>query len=70
MTQKVAIIGCGMSQFGNQADKNLMELLKEASTKAMEHAGLGRTNVSALYVSTMLAGELTNQTAVASALSD
>jgi len=70
MPREVAIVGCGMAQFGNRTDKSLMDLLKEASTKAMEHTGLGETNVSALYVSTMLAGELTNQTAIASALAD
>jgi acetyl-CoA C-acetyltransferase len=70
MPREVAIIGCGMTQFGNRTDKSLMGLLKEASSKAIEHAGLGDANVSALYVSTMLAGELTNQTAIASALAD
>jgi acetyl-CoA C-acetyltransferase len=70
MPREVAIIGCGMTQFGNRTDKSLMGLLKEASSKAIEHAGLGDSNVSALYVSTMLAGELTNQTAIASALAD
>ncbi len=70
MPREVAIIGAGMTQFGNRTDKSLMGLLKEASTRAMEHARIGDANVSALYVSTMLAGELTNQTAIASALAD
>ena len=47
MPREVAIVGCGMAQFGNRTDKSLMDLLKEASTKAMEHSGLGETNVSA-----------------------
>jgi len=70
MPREVAIIGCGMSQFGNRTDKSLMGLLKEASSRAMQHAKVSPADISALYVSTMLAGELTNQTAVASALAD
>ena len=70
MPREVAIIGAGMAQFGNRTDKTLMGLFKESATRAVYHAKLGDAPISALYVSTMLAGELTNQTATASALAD
>lgn len=70
MPREVSIIGAGMAQFGNRTDKTLMGLFKEAATRAIDHANLGDTPISSLYVSTMLAGELTNQTATASALAD
>jgi acetyl-CoA C-acetyltransferase len=70
MHRKVAIIGAGMTRFGNRTDKTLMGLFKEAATRAVDHAKIGDAAISALYVSTMLAGELTNQTATASALAD
>jgi len=70
MPREVAIIGCGMTKFGNRINENLMDLLKEASTKAIDDANTGDRSIQALYVSSMFVGELTNQTAIASALCD
>lgn len=70
MPREVAIIGCGMAKFGNRVNKSLMDLLKEAATCAIEDSRIGNKDIQALYVSTMLSGELTNQTALASALAD
>jgi acetyl-CoA C-acetyltransferase len=59
-----------MTKFGRWDDKSLMDLLVEASLKALDHAGAYKNEIDSVYVSTMLAGELTHQCAVASALTD
>jgi acetyl-CoA C-acetyltransferase len=65
----VAVIGCGMTKFGRHDNKTLMDLLVEASLKALEDSGI-HNSIDSVYVSSMLAGELTHQTAVATALTD
>jgi len=65
----VAIIGCGMTKFG-KLEGDLMDLLAEASLKAIEDAGAGERDFDSVYVGNMMAGELTHQTAVASSLVD
>ncbi|MDL1988782.1 MAG: hypothetical protein LWX08_14255 [Deltaproteobacteria bacterium] len=51
-------------------DKGLMDLLAEASLEAIEDAGAGDRDFDAVYVANFAAGELTHQTAIASALVD
>lgn len=70
MPRKVAIVGCGMSKFGRRDDMDLMGLLVEASTASLDDANVGRKDIDAIYVSSMLSGELSHQTATASALAD
>ena len=66
----VAIIGCGMTKFGRLDGKGLIDLLAEASIKAIDDAGAGDKDFDAVYVANFAAGELTHQTAIASALVD
>jgi acetyl-CoA C-acetyltransferase len=66
----VAIIGCAMTKFGRLEGKDLMDILVEASLKAIEDAGVGDKEFDAVYVGNMMAGELAHQTAIASALVD
>lgn len=66
----VAIIGCGMTKFGRLEGKGLMELLVEASLKAIDDGGAGDRDFDAVYVANFAAGELTHQTGVASSLVD
>lgn len=66
----VAIIGCGMTKFGRLEGKGLMALLAEASLRAIDDAGAGDRDFDAVYVANFAAGELTRQTAIASALVD
>jgi len=68
--REVAIIGCGMTKFGRRGDRSLIDLMVEASVKAIEHAGIDKKRIDALYAASMLCGELTHQTAIASALAD
>ncbi len=68
--REVVIVGAGMTKFGRHDDKTLMELLIESSTKALENAELYGENVDCVYVSSAFSGELTHQSAIASALTD
>lgn len=66
----VAIIGCGMTKFGHLDGKDLMNILVEASLKAIDDAGASERDFDSVYVGNMLAGELSHQSAIASALVD
>ncbi len=68
--REVAIIGCGMTKFGRLDGKDLMDILVEASIKAIDDAGANENSFDSVYVGNMLAGELSHQTAIASALVD
>ncbi len=68
--RRVAIIGVGMTKFGKLENKSLMDLLAEASLKAMDDAGIGDGNVDAVYVGNVLCSVVERQTAIASSLAD
>ena len=59
-----------MTKFGRHDEKSLMDLMIESSLNAIEDAGANEKTVDAVYASSMLAGELNNQTAIGSALVD
>lgn len=59
-----------MTKFGRLEGKDLMDILVEASLKAIEDAGVRDKEFDAVYVGNMMAGELVHQTAIASALVD
>jgi acetyl-CoA C-acetyltransferase len=65
----VAIIGCGMTKFG-RSPGDLMDILVEASLRAIDHAGASDSDFDSVYVGNMMAGELVHQTAIASSLVD
>jgi len=68
--REVFVIGCGMTKFDRHDDKNLMDLSVEASLRALDDAKPKDMKVDSVYFANMMAGELTYQTAVASALVD
>jgi acetyl-CoA C-acetyltransferase len=70
MMRDVEIIGCGMTKFGRLDGKDLMDILVEASLKAIKDAGVDECDFDSVYVGNMLAGELSHRTAIASALVD
>jgi acetyl-CoA C-acetyltransferase len=65
----VAIIGCGMTKFG-RSQGDLIDILVEASLRAIDHAGASDSDFDSVYVGNMMAGELVHQTAIASSLVD
>ena len=67
---EVVVIGCGMTKFGRYDNLSLVDLLAEASIKALDDTKTDNIQVDSVYVASMLAGELTHQTAIASALTD
>lgn len=68
--RRVAIIGVGMTRFGKLENNTLMDLLVEASFKAMDDAGVGYGDFDAVYVGNMLGSVVERQTAIATALVD
>jgi len=68
--REVAIIGAGMIPFGRRDEDTLLDMLAEASMRALKDAGLEKKKVDAVYVANMGAGVIQHQTSVASALVD
>jgi acetyl-CoA C-acetyltransferase len=66
----VAIIGVGMIPFGRHDEMSLVDMLADASLRALDDAGLGDKSVDAVYVGNMGGGILQHQTAIASSLVD
>ncbi len=59
--RKVAIIGAGMTRFGERWDKGFRDLVTEAGLRALTDAKLGGEEISAGYLGTMASGSLVGQ---------
>ncbi len=68
--RKVAIIGVGMTKFGEHWDKGLRDLVAEAGIKALEDANLSGQEIDAAFVGTMAPGSLTGQEHVGALIAD
>ena len=66
---KVAIIGIGSTQFGENWDKNLRQLAIEAGTKAIMDANVRGRDLDAIYLGNMSAGRFVGQEHVAAMVS-
>lgn len=66
----VAIIGCGMTKFGQLEDKSLTDLMVESSLKAISDANASESDFDAVYVGNMFSGEFNKMTGIASVLAD
>ncbi|HDM05857.1 MAG TPA: thiolase domain-containing protein [Candidatus Aenigmarchaeota archaeon] len=58
---KVAVIGVGITKFGEHWDKSLRDLAIEAGTKALEDAGIRGKDLDAIYLGNMSAGRFIGQ---------
>ncbi|MBI3051976.1 thiolase domain-containing protein [Candidatus Woesearchaeota archaeon] len=67
---RVAIIGCGMTSFGQQWDKGLVDLAVAASLRAMQDAGTESRIVDAVYCGNMSSGMFTGQEHISSMIAD
>jgi len=67
-TDRVAVIGASMTQFGHREGEWIMDLLAEAGIDCLEDAGLDGDEVDHLYVSNMTSGEFEGMTGVMNAL--
>lgn len=61
MSDRVAIIGVGMSKFGELWDKNLIEITLEAGMMAIFDSEVGGKDLDAIVVGNMSAGRFTGQ---------
>jgi acetyl-CoA C-acetyltransferase len=59
--RKVAIIGVGMTKFGENWDKSFRGMVTEAGIKAIQDANVKGEEISAGYVGTMASGSLVGQ---------
>jgi len=67
---RVAIIGVGHTRFGRLIDKDLMDLLCDASLEAINDSNTNDKEFDSVYVGAMSPGEFNHLTGVASALAD
>ena len=68
--REVAIIGVGVTKFGELWDKSFRSLGIEAGMKAMEDANLSGNEVDGLFIGNMSAGRFINQQNIASLIAD
>lgn len=66
----VAIIGAGVTKFGELWNKSFRSIGIEAGIKAMEDAGLAGNEVDGIYVGNMSAGHFVNQENVSALIAD
>lgn len=67
---KVAVVGVGMSKFGELWDKSLRDLVIEAGINAMKDANIDGGEIQALYGGTMASGRLLGQEHVSALIVD
>ncbi len=70
MVRNVAIIGTGMTKFGEHWEKSLRDLIAEAGTEAVNNAGISGTDIQAIYGGTMSAGRLNGQEHIGALIAD
>jgi len=68
--RKVAIIGAGITKFGELWDKSLRELFVEAALKAVDDANVDLKEIQALYVGSMSPGLFAQQEHIAPLMAD
>ncbi len=68
--RRVAIIGAGMTKFGENWEQGFRELVVEAGIKAITDAGLSGDQIDAGYVGTMASGRLIGQEHIGALIAD
>ncbi len=68
--REVAIIGVGLTKFGELWDKSFRQLITEAGTKAILDAGIRGSEIDALYVGSMSPGRFIGQEHVGALVAD
>ncbi len=70
MTSRVAVIGVGMTEFGELWDEGFRRLITKAGTDAIIDAGIEGGEIDALYVGSMSPGLFSGQEHVSSLVAD
>jgi acetyl-CoA C-acetyltransferase len=68
--RKVAIIGTGMTKFGEHWEQSLRDLIAEAGAKAVNDAGISGKEIQAIYGGTMSAGRMIGQEHIGALIAD
>jgi acetyl-CoA C-acetyltransferase len=68
--RKVAIIGCGMTKFGEHWDLSFRDLVVQAGVKAVQDAKVGGEWIDAGYVGTMASGSFIGQEHIGALIAD
>ncbi len=68
--REVAVIGVGMTKFGEHWEKGFRELVVEAGLKALVDAGIHGEQINAGYVGTMASGTLIGQEHIGALIAD
>ena len=68
--RKVAIIGAGMTKFGEHWESGFRDLVVEAGVKALTDAGISGDKLDAGYIGTMASGRLIGQEHIGGLLAD
>ena len=58
---KIAVLGTGVTKFGEIWEKSLIDLAKEAANQALDDANIEISDIDAIFIANMLAGEIENQ---------
>jgi acetyl-CoA C-acetyltransferase len=70
MMRDVAVIGVGLTKFGELWDKSFRNLISEAGAKAIIDAGVSGKEIDALYVGSMSGGRFVGQEHVGAMVAD
>jgi len=70
MNKEVAVIGVGMTQFGELWNHSFRSLITEAGIKSMESAGVKHDDIDGLFIGNMTGGQLVKQEHIASLVAD
>src|SRR3989338_2406540 len=68
--RSVSIIGVGLTNFGEQWEKNFKELIAEAGVKAIEDSGVSRKDIEAVYSGCMASGRFVGQEHIGALIAD
>ena len=68
--RKVAIVGVGMSKFGEEWGRGFRDMLIEAGGRALEDANLHGVEIDGMYVGTMAPGTLVGQEHIGALVAD
>ncbi|MCX8197350.1 MAG: thiolase domain-containing protein [Candidatus Micrarchaeota archaeon] len=68
--RRVAIVGVGMSKFGEEWTRGFRDMIIEAGVRAVEDANLHGEEIDAMYIGTMAPGSLVGQEHVGALVAD
>ncbi|HDN18253.1 MAG TPA: thiolase domain-containing protein [Candidatus Bathyarchaeota archaeon] len=68
--EKVAVIGIGLTKFGELWESSFSQLFVEAGTKAIEDAGIDGKDIDAIFVGNMSGGRFIEQEHISSLIAD